>query len=66
MEQTHAGEGHGHTVLVAGLDNQIVTDRSAGLGDVAHAALLGALDVVTEREEGIRAEGNTVNGVEVG
>ena len=39
VEQTHSGECHYHAVLVAALDNDIVTDRSAGLCNVGYAAL---------------------------
>ena len=34
VEQSHAGEGHGDAAVVALLDDQIVTDGAAGLGDV--------------------------------
>ena len=66
VEQSHAGEGHGHAVLIAALDDQIVADGAAGLGDVGNAGLLGALDVVAEGEEGIRTQSHTVDGVEIG
>ena len=42
-------------VLVAALDDSVVTNRSARLCDVLDAALVCALDVVAEREEGIGA-----------
>ena len=57
MEQAHAGEGHDHVVLVAALDDQIVTDGAAGLGDNGDAGLVGPLDVVGEGEEGIGTNG---------
>ena len=50
------GEGHGDAVAIAGLDDVVVADGAAGLGDVGDAALLGALDVVAEGEEGVGAE----------
>ena len=34
MEQAHAGKGHDHSLLVALLNDQIITDRAAGLCDV--------------------------------
>ena len=58
MEQTDVRHGHRHVVFVGRLDDVVVTDGAAGLGDVGHAALVGALDVVAEREEGIGAEGD--------
>ena len=34
MEQAHTGKGHDHSLLVALLNDQIITDRTAGLCDV--------------------------------
>ena len=53
MEQTDSCKCHRHVVLVAALDDSVVKNRSARLCDVLDAALVCALDVVTEREEGI-------------
>ena len=50
--------GHGHVVFVGRLDDIVIADGTAGLGDIGHAALVGALDVVAEREEGVGAEGD--------
>ena len=50
MEQTHTGKGHDDAVLVALLDDQIVTDGAAGLGDVLDAGGHAALDGVGEGE----------------
>ena len=60
MEQSHAGECHDHAVLIAFLDDQIVPDGAAGLGDVLDAGGFGALDVVGEGEASIGTEGNAV------
>ena len=57
VEQSHVSEGHGHIVFVAGLDDIVVTDAAAGLCDVLHATLVGALDVVAEGEECVGTEG---------
>ena len=65
VEEAHLGEGHGHAVLVAAIDHNVVTDRSAGLGDILDAASLGALDVVIKREEGIRAESYAVHRIQI-
>ena len=65
VEQSHAGEGHSDAVLVAALDDQVVTDGAAGFGDVGNAGLLGALDVVAEGEECIRAKSHTRDSVQV-
>lgn len=53
VEQPHSGERHGDAVLVASLDNIVVTYAAASLCDVFNSALVGALDVVTEWEESI-------------
>ena len=58
MEQTDAGECHRHSVLIADFDHVVVTDRSARLCDIFYAALVGTLDIVAEREEGVRSEGH--------
>ena len=53
VEQSHVGEGHGDAIFVAGLDDVVVADGAATLRDVGDAALMRALDVVAEREEGV-------------
>ena len=55
VEEAHAGKCHYHAVLISCLDNQIVADRSAGLCDIAYAALCRAVDIIREGEECIRA-----------
>ena len=64
MEQTNAGECHRHSVFVAHIDHVVVTDRSARLGDILYAALVGTLDIVAEREEGIGAESHILHLIE--
>ena len=56
VEEAHVGESHGDVVFVAGHDDMVVAHGAAGLGDVLHAALVGALDVVAKGEEGVAAE----------
>ncbi len=53
MKQPRAGQSHDDVVFVAGFDNDVVADGAAGLGNVADAALLGAVDAVAEGEEGV-------------
>ena len=55
MEQTDTGHGHGDPILVAGIDDVLVTDAAAGLGHVFHAAAMGPFDVVPKGEEGVGA-----------
>ena len=51
VEQTDAGECHRHSVFIADIDHVVVTDRSTRLRDIFYAALVGAFDIVAEREE---------------
>lgn len=60
MEQADVRHGHRHVVLVGRLDDIVVADGAAGLGDVGHAALVGTLDVVAEGEESIRSRATPV------
>lgn len=53
MEQADVGHRHCNAVFVAGLDDVVVADGAAALCDVGDAALMRALDVVAEREEGV-------------
>ena len=61
VEQPDPREGHNHAVLVAGLDHLVVTHGAAGLGYIFHSALMSAFNVVSKREEGIRAKGDTAH-----
>ena len=65
VEQTHARKRHYHTVLVAGVDNNVVTNGAAGLCYVGNTALLCPLDIITEGEEGVGAERNSLYGVKI-
>ena len=53
VEETHTRKCHCNTVLVAGFNNIVVTDRAAGLCNKGYAASLCSVDVVAEGEEGI-------------
>ena len=53
VEQANASERHGNGVFVAGHDDMVVANRTASLGDILYAALVGALDIVAEGEEGV-------------
>ena len=56
VEQSHSCECHCHTILIACLDNIVITDRSAGFSNILNTALVSTLDIVTEGEECIRAQ----------
>ena len=60
MEEADMCDGNGDPVFVTGLDHIVIADGAAGLGNVGNAALVGALDVVPEGEEGIGTEGNSL------
>ena len=53
MEQTDSRKAHHHTILVAGLNDIVIANGSARLGNVFHTALMGTLDIVPEWEESI-------------
>ena len=53
MEQPHSGEDHDHIVFVCSLDDVVVADGSAGLGNILDTGSSCALDVVTEWEESV-------------
>ena len=56
VEQSHARKSHGDAILIATLYHRIVSDRTARLSDVGHAASLGSFDIIAEREESIAAQ----------
>ena len=56
MEQTHAREGHGYVVLVAGVDDMVIAHATSRLCYVLHTALVGTLHIVAKGEEGIAAQ----------
>ena len=60
MEQAQAGECHCNTVLVAGFDNIIITDRAASLCNILHATAMRTLNIIAEREESVTAESNVL------
>ncbi len=62
VEKSHSGERHDHIIFVATIYNEIIANGSAGLGNVRNAALVGALDVIAEREERIGAESHAGDG----
>ena len=53
MEQSNACECHCDAVLVASHDDVVVADAATGLCNILHTALVGALHIVAEWEEGI-------------
>ena len=66
MEKSHSRERHCHTVFVAAIDNDIITYRAARLRNIAYTALFRAFNVIIKREEGIRAECNSCDLIEIG
>ena len=66
MEQSHSGEVHDDAVLVAGLDDDIISHRTARLSYVPDTTAVSTLDIVAEREERVGAESYAVHLVEPG
>ena len=64
VEQSHAGEGHDDTVLVALFDDQVITDGAAGLGNVLDAGSHATLDGVGKGEECVGAQGYGITGIQ--
>jgi len=59
VEEADAGEGHGDVVLVTGGDDMVVADAAASLRHIRYPTLVRPFDVISEGEEGIRAEAYT-------
>ncbi len=53
MEKAKTRKAHYDAVLVAGLDNIVISDGAAGLSDELYAALMGSLNIVTKGEESV-------------
>ncbi len=51
MEKSDSCKCHHHSILIAGIDNCVITDRSARLCNIFHATLMCTLNIITEREE---------------
>ena len=64
VEQTHAGEGHDDTVLVALFDDQVITDGAARLCDVLDTGSNTALDGVSEGEECVGTQSHSITGIQ--
>ena len=56
VEQSYAGEGHCDAVLIACLDNIIISDRATRLSDILNTASVSSLYIIAEWEECIRSE----------
>ena len=55
VEQTDARKRHSDSILVASLYHMVIADRTSGLSNVFYSTLVRPLNVIAEREEGIRA-----------
>ena len=53
MEEANVSERHGDAILVASVDNIIVTDATACLCYVFNTTLVSTLNIVAEWEESI-------------
>ena len=66
VEQPHPGERHHDAVLIRRLDDIVVPNAAAGLGDILDAGFSGPLHVVAEGEEGVGAAGDAGEGGDPG
>src|SRR5690554_31536 len=57
----HAGEDHGDAVLVSGVDHFLVAHGAARLDHGGDAGRCRSIDVVLEREEGVRGHDRTLH-----
>ena len=60
MKQSHPRKRHRHPIAIASLDNILIAQRAAGLGNVFHAVKGTAVDGISERNKGIGAERNVL------
>ena len=54
MEQTDTGKCHYHAVLVAGINNLIISYGAAWLCHIFYTAFMCSVNVISKWEEGIR------------
>ena len=59
MEEANVSKRHSDAVLVAGINNVIVTDTTTCFCYVFNTALVSTLNIITEWEECIRTKRNT-------
>ena len=60
MEEANVSKRHGDAILVASVDNIIVTDATACFCYVFHTTLVSTLNVVAEWEESIATNAYTL------
>ena len=58
MEEANVSERHSDAVLVAGINNMIVTDTTACFCYVFNTTLMSTLNIVAEWEESVRTKAN--------
>src|SRR5699024_5589534 len=64
MEQADSCEGHHHSIFIAGLDHCVVAHGATRFSYILHTALMGSLNIVAEREEGVRAKSHICEAVQ--
>ena len=64
MEQSHSSEIHHNAVLIACLNDQIVTDGPAGLSDIFNSASVSPLHIIIKGEESVGPQSHTVHPVQ--
>lgn len=66
VEQTHTGESHDHAVVIAAVDDRLITNGAARLRNIFYTRAQRTLDIVIEREERIAGKRNAIDGVQIG
>ena len=61
MEQPDTRKRHHNPIFITYLNHIVVAHGAAGLGYIFHSARMSAFNVVSKREEGIRAKGDTAH-----
>ena len=56
VEQPDSCKSHCYLIFITACNDQIVSDGTSRLGNVFHAALVGAFNIVSERKECVGAE----------
>ncbi len=60
MEQAKASKGHCNAIFITGLNNIVVTNRTAWLCNVGNPGAVCPLNVIAKWEKCVRSEGNSI------
>ena len=60
VKKADATENHRHAIFIRGLNNRVIAGRAAWFQNIFDATGSGAIDAVSEREKGVRAEADGI------